>query len=83
MYAVYLHPRAAKSLRKIDSRYLPRIKRALRSLEFHPHIGKALGGELEGSFVIRVWPYRIIYTIDNGRLVVAVIDIAHRQGAYK
>lgn len=83
MYAVYLTRRAAKGLQRIDSRYLPRIRRVFNTLAIDPLIGKSLEGELKGNFVIRVWPYRIIYTIDRGRLIVAVIDIAHRQGVYK
>ena len=36
----------------------------------------------EGLFRLRVGPYRIIYTVDNGRLVVYVIDAGNRGQIY-
>jgi mRNA interferase RelE/StbE len=32
---------------------------------------------------VRVGNYRIIYTVDNGQLIVQLIQIAHRREAYR
>ena len=45
--------------------------------------GKALTGNLAGLWRYRVGDYRIICDIDNGRLVVSVIDVGHRGKVYK
>lgn len=83
MYRVLLKNAAQKSLRKIDKCYRVRIDTALVTLQEDPWLGKALNGELEGFFSLRVWPYRIIYAIYKNEAVVFVVDIDHRQDAYK
>lgn len=83
MYEVVLRKLAAKNLQKIDSRYKQRILDALVYLQTDPSIGKSLQGSLKGFFSLRVWPYRIIYTIHQRELIVLVVDIDHHQGVYK
>ena len=45
--------------------------------------GKALTGNLAGLWRYRVGGYRVVCDIDNGRLVVSVIDVGHRSTVYK
>lgn len=45
--------------------------------------GKALTGNLAGVWRYRVGDYRILCDIDNGRLVVLVVDVAHRREVYR
>jgi len=80
---VVLKKAAIKNLRKIDARYKPRINLALFQLARDPFIGKKLDGELSNFYSIRVWPYRIVYHIVSGELIVVVAQINHRQGVYK
>ncbi len=82
MYQVLLKKSAQKDLEKVDKRYKPRIIKALLNLRGDPLLGKPLVGELNGFYSLRVWPYRIIYTIYKNDLVVFVISIGHRQSAY-
>jgi mRNA-degrading endonuclease RelE of RelBE toxin-antitoxin system len=49
----------------------------------NPLSGKPLQAEYEGLYSLRVWPYRIIYKILKQKLIIEVIEIKHRQGAYK
>ena len=37
----------------------------------------------EGLFRLRVGDYRIIYTVDNGNLIIYVIDAGNRGEIYK
>lgn len=82
MYRVVLKKSAEKDLARLDSRFRGRIIMSLVALRGDPYLGKPLLGELKGFFSLRVWPYRIIYTIVKNQLVVYVIAISHRQGAY-
>ena len=71
-----------KELEKVDSRYLPRIKTVLLSLQDDPYLGKKLEGELADLRSYRIGPYRILYKIKQKELIVLVITIGHRQGVY-
>lgn len=82
-YEVILPKKVQKDLRRIDSRYLNRIKAALVALAENPYIGKGLEGKRKNDWSYEVWPYRIIYVIKHEELVVLVIRIGHRQGVYK
>ncbi len=82
-YQVILPKKVQKDLKKIDSRYINRVKAALVALAGNPYIGKGLDGEHKGQWSYEVWPYRIIYLIKKNELVVLIIRIGHRQGVYK
>lgn len=45
-------------------------------------VGKALRFELEGRWSARRGQYRVIYGIDDDRVVVEVLRISHRADAY-
>lgn len=83
MFHVELSPRARRDLKKIDSRYKTKILLAFVKLRINPYFGKKLNGEYQGCFCIRVWPYRVIYNVQNESLLILVIRIGHRQGVYK
>lgn len=36
-----------------------------------------------GELRIRIGNYRVIYTVDNGQLVVLVIELGHRREVYR
>lgn len=81
-YHVRLRPSAEKDLAKIPVNFQIRIRTALEELAVNPYFGKKLGGEYVGLYSVRVWPYRIIYSIHKQELLIIVIRIAHRQGVY-
>jgi addiction module RelE/StbE family toxin len=80
---VLLKRKAEKELNKLPGLFKDRIVKALFQLQQDPFLGKSLLGKLHGFYSLRVWPYRIIYTIYKRDLVVFVVAIAHRQNAYK
>lgn len=59
-----------------------KIKKKLITLQENPYLGKKLAGQLSGHRSVRVWPYRIIYKVNEELNRVEVSDILHRQGAY-
>jgi mRNA-degrading endonuclease RelE of RelBE toxin-antitoxin system len=75
MYKILIARRAEKNLAKIPTRYVERIRAKIAQLAIDPYIGKRLEAEYKNDYSIRVWPYRIIYTIRNKELIVEVIEI--------
>jgi mRNA interferase RelE/StbE len=82
MWRVVLARKAEKSLRKLPRSTQRRILVALVGLRTNPYAGKKLTGDLRGQYSLRVWPYRILYEIKRTKLIVTVVYIGHRQGAY-
>lgn len=83
MFLVQYTQPALKSLKKIPVVWRKRIVKAIDGLKSEPFQGKKLKGEFEGSFSLRVWPYRIIYLVDKKQITIIIMDIGHRQGVYK
>lgn len=82
-YSLFFKNTAVKSIGKLSSKDKHNVSLILETLKTNPFSGKKLAGEFKDLYSIRAWPYRIIYTIIKKELVVLVVDVAHRQGAYK
>lgn len=78
-----LAPKAVKQYKKLPRKEQNKLKQKLFSLESNPYSGKPLKGELSGYYSLRVWPYRIIYTIHKHLKQIHITAILHRQGAYQ
>ncbi len=78
-----MRPAALRALKKIDRQDQARIRGAiaLLAVEPRPPGAKALRGR-EG-LRIRVGNYRIIHTVDNGKLLVVVVTLGHRRDGYE
>lgn len=82
-WEIKIEKKAQKELDKIPDQYRRRILAILPEIAQNPFVGKKLDGELDGLYSYRVWPYRIIYKVYKELLVIIVVRIGHRQGAYK
>lgn len=80
---VIVTPEALKQFKKIPQKDHQKIKKKLNLLKEDIFLGKKLEGQLTKYRSIRVWPYRIIYFIDNSKETIFIISILHRQGAYR
>lgn len=83
MYQIRFTQPAQKQFKKLDPRYLSAVKKALKKLSLDPTIGKPLIGKLKGKWKLRFSRYRIIYKIQQKRLIVFVLDVKHRKDAYR
>ena len=82
MTKVYFTPNTQKIVNKLrDKKLEKRILGAKSKLETNPLIGKKLTGKLDGQYSLRIWPYRIVYFI-NQRKDVIITDIGHRKDIY-
>lgn len=84
-YTVYVAPAADRSLQKLPDAVQRRIVSAIEALADDPRpLGaKKLAGQAENLWRIRVGDYRIVYQIQDERLVVLVLRIGHRGGIYR
>ena len=75
---------AAKELRKIDRKVIPRIAAAVERLadEPHPPGSKKLQGT-ESIYRIRVGDYRIVYEVNAAEVVIIIVRVRHRKNVYR
>lgn len=84
-YQITYSPKAEKQLRAVkDPRIAGPVKRMLDRLSENPRPPGCLKlvGE-EDQWRVRVGDWRIVYRIEDGRLVVLVVTVAPRGGVYR
>jgi mRNA interferase RelE/StbE len=83
-YRVTLSPMAARQLRKLDAGVRRRIQAALELLAEQPRPPSAtrlVGGA--GEWRVRTGDYRIVYEIEDERLLILVLRLGHRREVYE
>lgn len=70
----------------LDAKLYLKIKTIVYpQLRENPFFGtniKKLKGEFEGYYRYRLGNYRLFYIVEQDKVMVFVVDIRHRQGAY-
>lgn len=80
-FSVFLHPKAAKALERIEEPVRLRIVGRLRELRDSPErVGKRL--KFSDFWSVRVGDYRAIYEIERDKNRVIVLFIGHRRKVY-
>lgn len=80
MYEIVIKKRAKKFIDRLPMNEKRRLVSAIQQLPNGNDI-KPLKS-YDGLFRLRVGPYRVIYTVDSGRLVICVIDAGNRGEIY-
>ena len=85
MYQIDITPEGLRHLHKLPEKVrAAAIEMMLGALSQAPRrVGKPLLGELAGLLSARRGDYRVIYEIDDERLVVTVHRVGHRRDAYR
>ena len=77
---------AAKELRKLDRQtqreILSYFRQRITTNENPRRFGKPLSRELAGLWRYGVGDYRMICNIEDNKLIVLVVRVAHRKGVY-
>ena len=85
-WQVAFDPAAAKELRKLGAPAREAIQTYLRkriaTAEDPRRFGKALAGDLAGLWRYRVGDHRIVAKIEDRRVLVLVLRVAHRREVY-
>ena len=83
-FRIEVRPAARRDLKKLDKRVLRKIDAAILLLRENPRPPKAdaLKGKWRGYLRVRVGDYRIIYCVQDDRLVVCVVRVRKRDEVY-
>lgn len=81
MYKIIVRKKAKKFVDKLPKNERKRIYNAISNLPNGEDIKKLKGHS--DLLRLRIGNYRIIYTIDNGELIIFVIDVDNRGEIYK
>lgn len=81
-FQLYIPKSAAKAITKIPEPWQSRIIKALDAIVENPFYGEKMMGKLKDKRKIRIWPYRVIYKLDEKNKVIVIVEIGHRQGIY-
>ncbi len=81
MYKIIVKKKAKKFIDKLPKNERLRIAKAIQLLPNGEDIKKLKGHS--DLLRLRVGEYRIIYTVDNGELIIYVVDAGNRGEIYK
>lgn len=74
---------AEKSFLKLPVDAKKKIAKAVEKLANNPFAGEKLKGEFVGQYKLYAWPYRVIYIFSAVENILTIVEVEHRQGAYK
>ena len=81
-YRIVIEKAAEKFIVKLPRPDKERVLKAISRLPEQGDIKQLKGQKSRGMFRLRVGDYRIIYTEDDGQLVVCIVDAGNRGQIY-
>lgn len=82
-YEIVFRKSVAKDLDPIPKGDVQRIINAIHALVENPHPPQSLKLSGDEKYRLRCGVYRILYLIEDVRLVVCVVKIGHRKDVYR
>lgn len=83
-YRLFIKPAAAKEIERLPTKKLRRaIVARIRSLATDPRPPGCVKLSGADKYRVRHGAYRILYRIEDDRLIVVVVRVAHRKSAYR
>jgi len=81
-YKIEIKKSAAKEIRSLPDKYLKKVLDKISSLSktTRPNDCKKLTDK--NDYRIRVGVYRIVFTVEDEKLIIIVIKVAHRKNLY-
>ena len=83
MYKLLLERKAINQLKKIPNQDLLKIKNKIYSLAENPLPRGHIKLKGRDAYRIRQGNYRIIYEVNDDRILIVVVAIGHRKDIYK
>lgn len=84
-YTVEIVPAALRTLQSLPRDIRERVRDKIDSLAENPrpHGVKSLQGSQKGYLRIRIGEYRVVYRVEDERLLVLVVAVGHRREVYR
>ena len=82
-YRVEIRPQVQKAIRRLPRHVLDAVSRTIDGLAQNPRPPGAKRLSAREEWRIRVQNYRILYLIEDERLVVVVVKVGHRSNVYR
>jgi mRNA interferase RelE/StbE len=83
-WRIVVHRKAEKTIKRLRGDMLERTRQAIRSLAENPRpVGYKKMVGYKNMYRIRVGDWRIIYAIENDKLIVLVLEVAPRGKIYR
>ena len=83
-YQVEIRPKAIKFLNSVPKKDHDRILERIKELSNNPRNDQVIKlVNMENTYRARQGDYRILFKIEDSKLVVEVIEIDHRKDAYR
>jgi mRNA interferase RelE/StbE len=82
-YSILFSRQASKALARLPGQIRLRLLESIETLREDPFVGKPLSGPLQGSYSVRVWPFRVLYEIRKKELTITVVSVGHRKDIYR
>ena len=76
-YIIRIPKSCIKSLAKIQEPWNTKIVKAIKYLKSDPFVGEKMWGVLADSRKLKIWPYRVIYKVDEKDKLIFVTRIGH------
>ena len=86
-WAIEFVPAAAKELKKLGKaeagRIITTLEKRIAVLDDPRTLGSVLTGELGGLWRWRIGDYRVVAKIEDQRITILVVRVAHRREIYR
>jgi mRNA interferase RelE/StbE len=75
---------ARRALDRLPEKAAAAVAETINAIGSDPHrLGRPLRFELEGHWVARRGPYRVVYRIDERERTVEIVAVGHRADVYR
>jgi mRNA interferase RelE/StbE len=83
-WRIVIHRKAEKTIKRLRGEMRERTRQAIRSLAENPRpVGYKKMAGYENLYRIRVGDWRIIYAIEDDKLIVLILEVAPRGSIYR
>jgi mRNA interferase RelE/StbE len=81
----------SKTFEKVKKKVEPKLYQKIKNIVYpqlrkNPHFGtniKKLKGEFAEYYRFRIGNYRLFYLVDNTNSLIIIVELRHRQSAYR
>ena len=82
-YEIAFKKSVAKDLKKLPKKDVSKVLELIRTLSRNPRPAQVKKLSGEERYRMRKGDYRILYTIEDAKLVITVVKVGHRREVYR